>query len=187
MKIYDVLDSIYHKILETDLKDLKKAFAACTIGIFLIFSFEIYYYKNSIADLHKQIENSTKLLSQMRDLKNTVSIMQSQEAAEKTLFEKNSLGSSLAAFLEKQLQAAQIEADASWKQKAKVSPWFLDPNFEEEKISLTLKKASYKKVLDFMQVIYTNPSICLKEIELIKDQSLLTVNMLILYRYKKAQ
>jgi len=187
MKIMDSLvDLIYDKSESFQQVGLRNVVGLLSLGMFVIFVSVTYYFYVTVSDLSKKIKILDDQLLQVAVLQQIDSDVNTLEQEEQAFLASNVLpGNGLESFIEQKLpQGATL--DSNWKSQVKTNLWALDSLFEEKKAVLNFSKITTQQLVEFMQSLYTQPAVALREIEINKLADALSVNMVVLYRYKKA-
>lgn len=146
-------------------------------------SIYIYY---SADVLLKKIKVLNVQLADVKALKKIGENITKIESDEQAFLAANILpAGGLKVFLEQKITAASLTPDSSWKDKSKITQWFLDPAFEEERVVLEFKTISTKQLVEFIQAVYTQPAVIIRTLDVSQKDDSLTVSLIISYRYKK--
>lgn len=186
MKILDNLfDAFFSFLQDYSIEDIQKGFVLC----FVFFSFfscvSIFYIKKNVSALTKSVNQINIQTSQVDMLKKLNEKILQQETAEQSFLANNQLPSNLKTFLDQLITKNNINCDSGWKEGSKTSKWFLDENFEEEVVVLNIKNIMPKDLFEFIQEIYKQPSVALRELITTKSVSALSAKLSFSTRYKK--
>lgn len=184
--INSLVDLLYEKI--EDIRDfgLRNSLIATALVLFLFLSVVTYYFYSTVTFQAARVQLLDTQLGQVGELEGLSRQMLVREEAEVSFLAGNTLPTGIEPFLEQKLTENNVSVEAGWKEKVKATKWFLDPSFEEKQVSLVFKKISTEQLTAFLQSIYTQPAVVVREIEVNKQPDSLSVNLLISYRYKKA-
>ncbi len=183
----DFFSFVFESIEDLRTFGMGKFFAIFFAVVLIILGAGSYYTYNSTASLLKKIKTLEAQLEDVKALKNLSENISLIEKDEQAFLTTNSLPTGgLKAFLEQKLTAASLTAEAGWKEKAKVNPWFLDSLFEEERVTLEFKSITTKQLVEFVQLLYSQPAVALRELDVNLKDDALAVVLLVSYRYKKS-
>lgn len=185
MKILNnFIDFILNSLKEYSPTEIRNGMVGFAIFIFIFLIGGIYYISTSTQGLIKKIKIIESQIEEASKLQQINNEILKQEEEEQAFLANNQIPNGLKAFIE-QKAATTFNIDAGWKESSKITKWFLDDLFEEEKLSLSLKSISTKQLAEFIQLIYSAPAIAIRELSINKGNNDLAIKVLLSYRYKK--
>lgn len=187
MKIMDnLIDLIYEKSELINKLGIRNILTFVFATLFFSFITITYYFYSITSGLAKNISLLEDQFKQVQVLQKINADINELEASEKMFLASNVLpGNGLLSFVEQKIpQGATL--DTNWKSQLKTNLWALDNLYEEQKATLSFSKISTQQLVEFMQGLYTQPAVALREIEINKLPDTLSANLVISYRYKKA-
>ncbi len=186
MKIFeDFIDSVCEFVEDFGEQNLKISIGA-TFGVLLILAAGYtYYLSSSTTSLIKKLTTLDDYAKKLSETKNLESFIMAREVIEREMLNKNKLPDGIKPFLEKKITEQNLTAENGWKENSKTNPWAIDPDFNEEKLTLNFKKISTQQLTLFLEQLTNQPAIAIRELEIKLVQDGLSVQMKLSYRFAK--